>query len=372
MINLAYISIHPAPYRDPFLNQLSETPSVNLDVFEYESIDQGHNFWKLPPPKYRHFLFAKIFRFIGRGIHLCPLKLFIQKYDYYFIPGTLYLSSLFLLVVLPILKRKVILCADSISDATKSPVVKTIKRWVYRKVAFVMVPGEAGAIFFCQKYGFKRADCLYGGYAMDVTSIRRQIRSIDKENNIQFLSNFHLPTNKKIFMMCANMLCNRDYPMLVEAFKLFASNKQDVHLLMIGGGSEAQLVDQMITGFPMITRVDHCSYDELIQFYSNIYCYIHTGQEPYSTAVTLGAVAGVPLISSSAVGASYDYIQDGVTGVLVSDHKSSGEWAAAMQDVYGWREEKMLFAQTQLMTMARKLSPEATVSAFVAAVQRNV
>jgi glycosyltransferase involved in cell wall biosynthesis len=371
MMNLAYISIHPAPYRDPFLNQLAETPGVNLDVFQYESLDRGHSFWNLTPPKYRQFQFVKIFRHIGQGIHFPPLKLVFQRYDYYVIPGTLYLSSLFLLVVLPMLKRKVILCADSVSDATQSRVVKAIKRWIYRKIALVMVPGEAGAIFFCQKYGFKRADCLYGGYAMDVTSIRRQIWAFDEGGNLQFLRNYHLPRDKKIFMMCANMQYNRDYPILVEAFERFAAGKQDVHLLMIGGGSDAQRVDQMIAGFPMITRVDHCSFDELIQFYANIYCYVHTGREPYSTALALGAVAGVPLISSSAVGASYDYIQDGVTGVLVSDYKSSREWGAAMQDVYDWGEEKRLSARNQLMDMVKKLSPEAAVSAFIHAIQKN-
>jgi glycosyltransferase involved in cell wall biosynthesis len=371
MISLAYISIHPAPYRDPFLNKLAETPGVNLKVFQYESLDRGHSFWNLAPPKYHQFQFVRIFRHIGQGIHFPPLKLVLQRYDYYFIPGTLYLSSLFLLVVLPMLKRKVILCADSVSDATQSPVVKAIKRWIYRKTAFVMVPGEAGAMFFCQDYGFKRADCLLGGYALDVTSIRCQIQTIDEGNNLQFLRTYHLPRDKKFFMMCANMQRNRDYPILVEAFKLFAEDKQDVHLLMIGGGPDAQRVDQMIADFPMITRIDHCSFDELVQFYANIYCYVHTGREPYSTALALGAIAGVPLISSSAVGASYDYIQDDVTGVLVSNYKSSSEWSAAMQNVYDWREEKRLSAQNRLMGMVRKLSPEAVVSAFIKAIQKN-
>lgn len=372
MIRVAFLSIHPSPYRDPFLNRLAEEPLIYLDVFEYERADSGHDFWNLSPPKYRHFLFRKFLQSVGgRGIHPGALKLLCRKYDYYVIPGTLYFSSLFLLVALPLIQRKVILYADSVSDASPSRLLNFIKHRIYGKASFVMVPGEAGVRFFNEVYGFPRSACLVGGYAMDVGGMRGQLQSLDQEAKDKALAHYGVPRNRKIFMMCANMLKRRDYPVLVEAFKRFSMDKDDVHLFMVGGGEDAPIVDKMIEGYPKLTRLDHCTYAELVQLYATIFCYVHAGCEPYSTAVTMGAIAGVPLISSPDVGASYDYIRAGYTGVLVDDRKNPDDWADACNVVYNWNDEKRQAVQDHLLDLARELSPEVTVSDFVEKLAQN-
>ncbi len=273
--------------------------------------------------------------------------------------------SLLLMVLLPLTGRKVILCADSIADTSQSKLLRCIKHHIYKMASFVMVPGEAGTRFFNEVYGFQRAACLVGGYAMDVENMRKHVQSLDQVAKDQFLRGYGLPLNRKIFMMCANMLKRRDYPVLVEAFKRFMAGKEDVHLLMIGGGEDASQVDRMIAEVPEITRIDHCPYDELICFYSAIFSYVHTGNEPYSTAMTMGAIVGVPLISSLAVGASYDYIRDGDTGVLVCDPKNEDHWVKALNEVYSWGDGKRQAARDHLAELTCILSPEMTVPAFV-------
>ena len=50
MKKIAFVSNHPAPYRDPFLSRLVRIPSLQVEVFSLFQRDGGHSFWALEAP----------------------------------------------------------------------------------------------------------------------------------------------------------------------------------------------------------------------------------------------------------------------------------------------------------------------------------
>jgi glycosyltransferase involved in cell wall biosynthesis len=68
------------------------------------------------------------------------------------------------------------------------------------------------------------------------------------------------------------------------------------------------------------------SFDDLAKFYVAADFYIHSGAEPYSTALQYAAIAGLAIVSSPQVGATWDYVIDGLTGFKISYYLNKAEW----------------------------------------------
>ena len=80
----------------------------------------------------------------------------------------------------------------------------------------------------------------------------------------------------------------------------------------------------------------------MLELYAAADVYVHGGKEPASTALVIGAIAHLPLISSEAVGCSFDVLKDNETGFRVVDYKSVSDWsktfALAKNNASSWQE----------------------------------
>jgi len=73
------------------------------------------------------------------------------------------------------------------------------------------------------------------------------------------------------------------------------------------------------------------SFSEMQELYALADVYVHGGKEPASTALVIGAISHLPLISSLSVGCAADVVRDGETGVLLTDCLSVDGWVAAFR-----------------------------------------
>ena len=127
--------------------------------------------------------------------------------------------------------------------------------------------------------------------------------------------------------MVANFLPNRDYLILFNLMKEFKS-KSEIFFIIIGTGLELNRIryyasKHKLNNFRIFEKIQ---FDLLTDFYSISNFYIHTGSEPYSTAVQFAAIAGLPIITSLNVGAAWDYIEDKKNGYLVTNKNDLDEW----------------------------------------------
>lgn len=330
-MNIVFVSAHPAPYRDPFFTLLSKQSKINLKVYHLFDLDSGHDFWNLAKPVYESHVLGRGFK-LGKFRRFHPeifRLIFKEKFDVIVMPGFLHYTTIFLLVCCALIRKKYILTFDTVSKIAKTQIISNL---FYKHAMAFFVPGNASEQYLVKK-GIPTTKILHGAYDLDENEI---FSAIDRENKGKNRQCFDIPHHYKVYLMVANMTPNRDYPILFKAFHDFNQVNPESFLIVIGSGSELPKIKEFceaskMTNFIIVPSV---TYNEMAKYYSVADWYIHTGTEPYSTAVKYAAIAGIPIISSYSVGASYDHIMPYRTGIIVDNPKDSKAWMDAMGVAY--------------------------------------
>jgi len=333
-LKLAVLSCHPAPYRDPLFNNLARNNGVLLNVFSLEKNDAGHGYWNLHPPKYVN----KVWKCWGnpRAGHFCfhpsvIRVILFEKYSVVFFPGFIYLTCVVGTLLCMLRKIPYVIDMDSVESGRDRRFAGQLKKLILNNALFLFVPGEASKRFLLHAYSIPEKKICKGSYLVDAVEMRNKIDA-HRGSRLEIRKKYAISDKHIVFLMVANMLPNRCYPLLSEAFSDVSARFPDMLFLMVGRGLDYGKMKQLEDSNPNKFRViNGCSFDEMQTIYSIADVYVHGGQEPYSTALVIGAIAGLPLVSSQAVGAAWDCLVDGDSGVLVKDHNSKEAWVTGLK-----------------------------------------
>ncbi len=367
-MKIAFFSIHPAPYRDPFLETLSKEKGIELHVYTYYKFDKGHDFWNLPPPRYDNHLLSPVPLTHSR-LHRGLFKiLFFMKFDFFCWPDYSTPTTLLGILLCILFKKPYAISADSISEPTQKTSVKKIKQILLTHASFLFVPGKASETFFRKNYSIRKI--CHGVYTMNFRSLLSDITRLKATRN-ENRKNLGIPPTATVFLMVANMTPSRCYPLTAEAFIRFSEKNPQCRFIMIGKGEDYNTIAQLATHYPALIPINGCTFSDLKTFYSIADIYIHGGTEQASTALMIGAAAGLPLISSPAVGCTRDYLENGATGLIVEDYQSVTQWENAFNRILTLRntwEHMGLAAQKKIHLQ----TPEKIVGQFLHCVTNAV
>lgn len=326
----AFISRHPAPYRDPLMARLSAAKGKDIDFFNELPFDDGHGFWDLKEHGYSASdLYPKGLGRVGRLAHL--LKKFVfGRYDFILWPGFIATEMTIAMFVSAVLGKRYGFAADTVKQAPLKGLRKFIKKTIVRRASLIFVPGEAGARFWTETYGVPKERIVLGAYALDGAKITANIGALRNERT-KIRVTLGISPEDTVYLMVANMIPSRHYPVTTEAFTRFAQGRKDVKFVIVGRGPEFPLMKAYAAEHPEIVPIDGVSFDKMLSLYAMADVYVHGGTEPASTALVIGAIAGLPLISSRAVGCAWDVLRDGESGTEVHDYLSVGDWARAFE-----------------------------------------
>ena len=325
-MKLAFISNHPAPYRDPFLNRLVKSQHFQADVYSLFPRDSGHSFWNLTKPEYDQVVIVpkpcskvKTFLFLIR-------KFVFGKYECTIWPGFLlwYLTACMLMLAL--LGKKYGFTADTVSQLPISKFAFAIKRFIIKRAALIFVPGAASREYFVRTFGVDSKKVCLGGYALDNDLLAERFLTLRK-NRAALRTQYGLAEKDRVFLMVANMIPTRHYPITTAGFLKAAANYPDARFVIVGRGPDLERMLVLGKENPALKVYDGVSFDEMLNLYAIADVYVHGGTEPASTALVIGAIAGLPLLSSEAVGCSKDCLLDGETGVKVTNYLDIECWA---------------------------------------------
>lgn len=326
-MKIAFISMHPAPYRDVFIEKLVQNNPKNVDVFNYLSLDKGHDFWGLEASTFKvEELGGSKLSFFRMTIKLLRMFVFSKKYDFVMWPGWTY-KPLFIPIFLSALFRKKFgFSADTIKQGKISKLGFILKRFVVNRAKIILVPGEAGRLFFSKTFDTDTNKILMGAYALDGDRIEIEILKRRANLKSSIRNKYDIMDNSKVFLMVANMIPTRHYPITVSAFVEVAKQNKNAVFLIVGRGPDLELMQEISLKEKCIRVIPGCSFDEMLSLYAMSDVYVHGGTEPASTALVIGAISHLPLISSMAVGCAKDVLVDGESGVLVEDYKNGALW----------------------------------------------
>lgn len=341
-MKIAFISNHPAPYRDEFLARFVKVQGLDVRVFSLYPNDTGHAFWNLKKPEYDAEVLGQYDEPNGRVLwRLLRKFVFASRYDLVVWPGFFCAYLLVPILLCAILGKKYAYMADSVRQPKISKLGFAIKRFIARHAAFVFVPGEASVRFFHETFGLPRERIVKGAYALDGRALESKVNKY-RESRWSLRAEYGIPDGDKVFLMVANMIPTRHYPITASAFVAFAARHPHVKFIMVGNGPENEKMRAVALKHPCLKVVDGCSFEEMLKLYGLADVYVHGGIEPASTALVIGAISGLPLVSSPAVGCYYDVVLDGETGVAVKDYLSVDEWTEAFDRIVAlepkWRE----------------------------------
>jgi len=333
------LSIHPAPYRDPMFIAVHRRGNIDLRVLTMFDEDVGHSYWDIDQPTYPNTFLGKGYR-LRQNMYfhprLLPMLRDLQP-DVVCIPGYNHATSLAAFVYCQISRTTIIYCMDSIlnrpSDTTKRRSRDWLVRYIFSVSSAIIVPGTA-AIAYAMHYGVRPESVFQGLYTLDYDQIRKDvdIAQIDRE---ELRDQLGIKKNNYVFLMTANMIHKREHWRLIEAFEKAVTVHPNIHLVLIGVGSQRQLLKEMARKrkFHTIHFLSAVPFRDLAKWYAISDAYIHSGWESYSTALAYAAIAGLPIVSTTAVGATADYVHEGETGYLID-----------RSDVNGMAERMLLLA----------------------------
>ena len=337
-MTIAAFSIHPAPYRDPLFACLAETAKglgCEYEVFFYNSCDGGHSYWNLHAPEYPHrvmraFLGAKR---ASLQFHFASLKVVFSR-QYYLIsfPGVMHLTSTIGIILCLLQGRRYAIEMDSVEDSS-SRARLFLKSVFLKHATYVLVPGTCSADYIRRRYNLSGSRVIVGMYLLDATRLRTEIDRYRSENTGR--SKRGIPVEKKVFLMVANMEPHRMYPLLLSAFEAVVVEHPESLFVMVGKGPDYQEVACRAKDNPEhFLAINGCSFEEMKELYAIADVYVHGGKEPYSTALVIGAIAGLPLISSREIGAVWDVLEDGISGFEVTHYENRDSWVHAIKNCW--------------------------------------
>lgn len=368
-MTLAFVSAHPAPYRDPFLRRLSglESDAFQLKIYTLYSSDNAHSFWNLGDHGYDSEI-------VGiRGTHWFIMfwrlfrKVICGSYDVICWPGFHRPCTKWAMVLCALIGRRYGFCADSIEQPQRGGLMMAVKRFVIRRSSFIFVPGHASKDFFVREFNYPPERICLGQYALEGVTIEGNILKLRKENRNELRQKYGLEVDDIVFVMVANMLPFRHYPITTAAFVRFAARHPKVKFVMVGKGDDLALIQERAKTHPELVIVPGVSFAEMQELYALADVYVHGGKEPASSALVIGAIAHLPVMSSPAVGCTADVVRDEKveesTGVMISDYLSENEWEDGFERMWARRARWSAYGE-RARELSRKLDCENAVRKF--------
>jgi len=311
--------MHPAPYRQPVLDQICSAGVFDVDVLSNRALDVGHawaGFGEANGALYRGNGIAALFRALGRYV-------FSQKYDFvcwsayhpYWLTLPIVLSAL--------MGKKYAIALDSVREEGGGWLARKIKKLIFGRASFLWVPGLASRRFLQDGYGIPAGRIVEGVYVL------KRFEGFEKFERFEGVT----------FLTVCNNIPLRRVDALVDGFMQLAKGRTGVRLVLCGKNMQ---------GFvgPNVEVIDGCPWNELPRLYARADVYVHNGAEQFSTAVLMASMLGMPIVVGREVGIVKDMFRGDVhPGICVDEWKSADAWAAAF--------EQIIVARNQWQTMGQ-------------------
>jgi glycosyltransferase involved in cell wall biosynthesis len=317
-IRIAHLLIHPAPYYEPVIKALLGQDEFDWDLSSVFTCDYGHagtfsNESKCVIASDIKTLNPNFLSGLKIAWRLMRKFSFSKKYDLVMWP-----SYAPWWMTLPVLMRLMVrgaysLALDTTHDAG-GEVSKFFKCLFFRNAKFLWVPGEASKRFLVDAYKIDERKIVKGLY---IPTFSESLRNDEND--------------EPIFLMVANDRPFRRMDIVKEGFQKYRQNGGVGRLVLCGNGVSrfASAHIETIEGVPN---------SELSKLYARCDVYIHNGNEQFSTALLIGAMARKPLIASVDIGVWADLFKSGnLPGVSVEKWDSLDAWCQAFEQMLSMR-----------------------------------
>ncbi|MGI6495526.1 MAG: glycosyltransferase [Kiritimatiellia bacterium] len=374
-MRVAFISNHPAPYRDAFLSRLVSAMQGQLTVFSELPCDTGHPFWELDKPDYVAEVLVPAGTAKTTACYVFMRRFVFGPYDFVMWPGIMKPYIIIPLIVSAVLGRKYGFVADTVRQRRIPVWARWIKSFIVHRASMIFVPGAAGRAFWMNEYGVSAERICVGAYALDGEDLERKIldkRAAEKGRlRMEIRAGIGVSPEDTMYLMVANMIPTRHYPITTEGFLKFHEKHGQSKFVIVGRGPDLETMQLLAKTNPAIIVIPGCSFAEMLDLYVAADVYVHGGCEPASTALVVGAIAHLPLLTSEAVGCSHDCLEDGQSGFSVVSYLDPDSWHQAFEKLFLHRERWGAMGDVA-RDRSRALDVSTCVNDFISKIQSSI
>lgn len=356
---IGYLSWHPAPYRDAFLKRIMASLWLDVTVYTAKTAGEEHSF---AAPDYPTEILMPRKKSDFRVLWRMLKKLVFGKFDYTFWPGFMSWPVITCEVVSALFGKKYVFCTDCVGEHKTSRLKKCLRSFIVNNAYCIIVGGDAGRDFFRNEYGIPDEKILDGVYSLEGDVLETKIEALRKDR-LEIRKSYGLKPDDTVFLMVANMTPNRHYPVTTEGFTHFAADYDNCRFIACGTGGGLDEMQKISADNKSIITIPGVTFDEMLKLYAMADVYVHGGTEPASTALQIGAIASLPIISSKGVGLAWDLVKDGESGVEIKDFMSVPQWTDAFKQMLDRRGDWVIMGH-RARELSRKLDASRVATKF--------
>ena len=347
-MKIGFVLMQPAPYRDDIIKNIVQRNS-ETDIWYLHDANWYHTEWNytssLSNVFYSQGNIKKTFWGELDTDFICRIE--EKNYDMLVVNGIYPMTLLKLLMHRMRKKKPYIIFADTVEK--RGPYI--LRKQLYKNAAGLVVSGEMSKRFF-QSIGVEENKIHIGCYVYNNQDIYKKIVEY-KTNKTNRRKQLGMNNDLFWFLFVGKLIPSRRTKNLLSAV---AECKGKFGVLIIGDGPDYEEVSLYSSNYPNIISIPKVPIDQLHEYYALCDGYVHPGKEPYSLAEIEAAIAGMPIVSTSEVGAYMDVIEEEKNGRVV-EIDDLNALKNAMLDISSglYSEETCQIKQRELL---KKLNPE--------------
>ena len=277
------------------------------------------------PPKYIASHSRPVFRWLLGGIHGgVLLRVLVRSFDFVVVPGWSRLTCLAVLILCVLMRKSVIIVADTIKWRSNRGFYAIAKRvfvsGLLRAASGIWVPGVASRRFFAS-CGAPDRKLIEGAYCLDTVQIASERKSRTKLRE-EIRKKHGIMSDAIVFLAIGNLVPLRRYSLLAEEFVNCTRDQlwRKTYLLIVGDGPDAEFIRETATGSRgRIILVPSIPFADVAAYLSAADVFVHPGAEPFSTALEYASLFGLQIVANRAVGYCQDLLEAGAPIVEVAD-----------------------------------------------------
>jgi glycosyltransferase involved in cell wall biosynthesis len=365
---IIFISNKAPHYRIPFFNKLSEKVKDFHMVFTHE------------PEKVKGLLAKhKILKGFGKGrlkINLRLRKEIEGANLVVFLPTDFsHLADNLVLYRTCRKKRIPYIIWSERWDYKRMPIRDRLSNKVYLNVikgaSKVIVPGKKSYDYQLNQ-GIYRSKLVVAPNASEIIYDKKTTNELAK-----IIKDRHDLKGKRVVLYIGRLIGRKGLGYLIEGFSKIG-DKSSV-LMIVGGGDFYKLGEKSIEGklkrkvkekgLKNVIFTGEVSHEETAAYYSLADVFVYPSiteniSEPWGLALNEAMQFGLPLVSTDAVGAAYDLIEDGQNGFVVPE-KNSRELRIAIEKVLKDPKVKNKMGKRSLEMFKKKYNYDQMVEGFL-------
>ena len=299
----------PAPYRKPMWEVYSKIEGVTFNVFYFSKMHKDRK-WNFDKANGVEEKFLE-----GPRLGKLNLEIFtlFKKYDLWIIGGYSDLTAQFLILFCKFFRVPYVIMFDGISpkkiEVKENKLKFAWKKFLVKGCFAFLGNGTVGKIY-AKKLGVSE-DKIYNQYL--TVNIEHFMNLLNEKNKIRSIirQKLSIPENGLVLLYVGRLIELKGVQDLIKAYSEIKQQNQNVYLLIVGFGTYEEELKKMSKDVKDIFFVGHVGYSQIHEYYfASDILVLPTYDDPWGLVINEAMACGLPVVTTTAAGASLDLIKD--------------------------------------------------------------